>query len=106
MNINEHAVKSPQPTALEAFSDRQFTLELNGFELCALAFIAGKLGGVGKLRSVFSEGAPKGHNNYLLAHLEAIPGLNQALNELENAVTVDPDNHSIYVDDNLDGHLD
>lgn len=41
-------------THLEQFSQRTFTLELNGFELLALKFVSEHIGGVGKTRSVFS----------------------------------------------------
>ena len=92
----------PSKSALGSFSERQFTIELNGFQLCALAFIAERVGGAGKLRSVFSEGRSLRHDNYLLSDLLKVKGLPLALNELGNAVTVSEENYSIYVDDTLD----
>ena len=50
---NPPTTKNKQ-SALEKFSERSFTLELTGFELLALRLVAAKVGGVGKVRSVFS----------------------------------------------------
>ena len=75
-------IQLPQ-SKLEAFSKRKFNLELNGFEVLALYKVAGLVGGIGKIRSVFSwcKDDDRGHN--LRSTLEGIEGLCAAENELK-----------------------
>lgn len=90
---------------LEAFSNRQFTVQLSGFELLAIRLISGKIGGIGALRSVFSS-CGKGNGQGFYEQIRKIEGASEAFEELEqyldrhNEKTTDS-NNSIILDDDL-----
>jgi len=100
MKITENQKTQPTKSKLDTFSEKKFTLELDGFELLALAKISSRVGGIGKFRSVFSD---CGYNNNLgISHtLRSIDGLKEALKELESHIDIDRDSSSIHVHDNL-----
>ncbi len=99
MKITENSpIKAQSQTALDKFSEKTFTLELTGFEVVALRLIAGYVGGLGKVRSVFSF-CGKNQTNFC-AELSKIDGCDKAFADLRKLVTADFAN-SVTVSDNL-----
>ena len=97
MKITERTQIAIPKSRLEAFSQRQFTLELDGFQLLALNYIAGKIGGAGKTRRVFSDGG----KDVITTQISEVDGVYRAMEEFKKFVTVEDKRCTIYVNDRL-----
>lgn len=50
------AAAAAEKSVLEKFSEKNFNIEVNGFELLALRYISQRVGGAGSIRTIFSNG--------------------------------------------------
>ena len=98
MKITEHKPISIPKSKLDAFSQRKFTLELDGFQMLALYYISGKIGGSGKTRQVFVFSDGGDDFNTRIGEVE---GVDDAMREFRKYVDVDADRPCIYTNDKL-----
>ena len=96
MKITERKLISIPKSKLDAFSQRRFTLELDGFQMLALYYISGKIGGYGKTRKVFSDGGDDFNTR-----ISEVEGVSEAMREFRKYVETDSERNSIYTIDKL-----
>jgi len=100
MKITEHTPIRVKKSKLAAFSQKQFTLELDGFQLLALYYVSRKIGGWGKTRRAFSSDSANKEN--FIAIISEIDGVNEAMQEFYCSVQTDPNHDTICISDKLE----
>jgi len=86
MEITETVTPPLKSSALEAFSERSFSIKLNGYQLLALYAVSQRIAGAGSARKVFSGYFDKGEDNSFCANIGDIQGIDRALGEFEETI--------------------